>query len=149
MGGINLIAILVIGALSHGEEHEKKKEEHSDLEKKPVHQVQQQEYKVVAHEPFRPAVKERKKKSKSSKIFFTIFGLGIGIGALFTAYNYLNDQSDSITIPSDGYVYTETGTVLGTGEQNTTGAQQTASDIFSGLNASGEAITQETTGTVL
>lgn len=50
-------------------------------------------------------------------------------------------------IPTDGYVFTGEGTVLGSGLGNTTGIQAVSSDMFSGMTIDSDI--QETTGTVL
>lgn len=61
----------------------------------------------------------------------------------YIAQNFLGQER----IPIDGYVFTGEGTVLGSGLWTTTGLQDIASDVFSGMI--GESDIQEETGTIL
>jgi len=61
----------------------------------------------------------------------------------YIAQNFLGQER----IPTDGYVFTDEGTVLETGLWATTGTQEVSSDIFSGMTIDSDI--QEETGTVL
>lgn len=61
----------------------------------------------------------------------------------YLAQNILGEER----IPTDSYVYTGEGTLLGTGLWTTTGIQESSSDVFSGT--SGTLQVQQETGTIL
>ncbi|MFA6256542.1 MAG: hypothetical protein WC606_05225 [Candidatus Absconditabacterales bacterium] len=61
----------------------------------------------------------------------------------YIAQNLLGQER----IPTDGYVFTGEGTILGSGLGTTTGVEEVSSDVFSGMTA--DSNIQEETGTVL
>lgn len=61
----------------------------------------------------------------------------------YIAQNFLGQER----IPTDGYIFTGEGTVLGTGIWGTTTTQEVSSDIFTGMAANSDV--QEVTGTIL
>ena len=61
----------------------------------------------------------------------------------YIAQNFLGEER----IPTDGYVFTGEGMVLGSGLWNTTGVQEVSSDIFTGTLVNSDV--QESTGKVL
>ncbi|MCX6823597.1 MAG: hypothetical protein NT085_00515 [candidate division SR1 bacterium] len=106
-------------------------------------------------------------KHRITKRFWTLVGTKIYLILLIaslalTAYDYYQVHKDfnatfqdyvaqnllgEERIPTDGYVFTGEGTVLGTGLGSTTGVQEVSSDIFTGTTVNSDI--QEATGTVL
>ncbi len=106
-------------------------------------------------------------KHRITKSFRQLFGTKIYVILLIisialTAYDYSNVHNDyqasfkdylaqnflgQDRIPTDGYVFTGEGTILGSGLNTTTGTQEVSSDILSGTNTVSDI--QEATGTVL
>jgi len=106
-------------------------------------------------------------KHRITKSFWALIGTKIYLILLIcslalTAYDYYQVHKDfnatfqdyiaqnffwQERIPTDGYVFTGEGTVLGSGLWNTTGTQEVSSDIFSGMTIDSDI--QDETGTVL